>query len=315
MRYLAEDPVKYYLAMVVAMFFWGGSWVSAKILVAISPPLTIGFFRFLVAGILFALLLPATGMKPWKLVNRNNAKILFLAGLTGVFGYGVLFLTGMRFTTAAQGSIIAGFNPASVSLFAHIIHGERLRRKWQYSGFALAFTGVVFVVGVQALIAFQLDHLVGNLIIVGAMLMWGLYSSIGKEAMKTMSAAEVTAGGVGFGCVLFGLGALTEEVWALSALYDPVFWINVLYLGAFVTFVAFLFYFAAIKNIGATRTGGFINLVPVFGTALSVLILNEQIYWTFILGIALVIIGIITINLPDRNDKKIVNSVEGSEDR
>jgi drug/metabolite transporter (DMT)-like permease len=312
---MTGNPRRYYILMIVAMFFWGGSWVSAKILVAIAPPLTIGFFRFLVAGILFALLLPAIGIKPWKLINRDNVKILFLAGLTGVFGYGVLFLTGMRFTTAAQGSIIAGFNPASVSLFAHIIHGERLSRRWHYSGFALAFTGVVFVVGVQALIDFQLDHLVGNLIIVGAMLMWGLYSSIGKEAMKTLSAAEVTAGGVVFGCVLFGLGALTEEVWSLPALYEPVFWINVFYLGAFVTFVAFLFYFEAIKNIGATRTGGFINLVPVFGTALSVLILNEQIYWTFILGIALVIIGIITINLPDRNAKRMKDSTEVAEDR
>lgn len=312
---MTVNPRRYYVLMIVAMFFWGGSWVSAKILVAIAPPLTIGFFRFLIAGVLFALLLPALGMKPWKLFNRDNVKILFLAGLTGVFGYGVLFLTGMRFTTAAQGSIIAGFNPASVSLFAHIIHGERLRKRWQYSGFVLAFTGVVFVVGVQALIDFQLDHLVGNLIIVGAMLLWGLYSSIGKEAMKTMSATEVTAGGVVFGCVLFGCGTLTEEVWSLPALYDIVFWINVLYLGAFVTFVAFLFYFEAIKNIGATRTGGFINLVPVFGTTLSVLILNEQIYWTFLLGIALVIIGIITINLPDRNNKRKTESTGLAEDR
>ncbi|UCH05728.1 MAG: DMT family transporter [Candidatus Thorarchaeota archaeon] len=312
---MTEDPRTYYILMIVAMFFWGGSWVSAKIIVAMAPPLTIGFFRFLIAGILFALLLPAMDVKPWKLINRDNVKILFLAGLTGVFGYGVLFLTGMRFTTAAQGSIIAGFNPASVSLFAHIIHGERLSRRWQYSGFALAFAGVVFVVGVQALIDFQLEHLVGNLIIAGAMLMWGLYSSIGKEAMKTMSATEVTAGGVVFGCVLFGLGALTEEVWSLPALYDPIFWINVLYLGALVTFVAFLFYFESIKNLGATRTGGFINLVPVFGTMLSVLILHEQIYWTFVLGIALVILGIVTINLQTRNAQRAADSAGHPEDR
>jgi len=126
--------------------------------------------------------------------------------------------------------------------------------------------------------------------------------------MKTMSATEVTAGGVVFGSLLFGFGALTEEAWALPALYDPVFWINVLFLGAFVTFVAFWFYFEAIGNLGATRTGGFINLVPVFGTTLSVLILNEQIYWTFILGIALVILGIIIINLPDRNAKVVAES-------
>lgn len=269
----------------------------------------------MVATVLFAILLPAIGVMPWKLFTRKNARLLFLVGLTGVFGYGVLFLTGMRFTTAAQSAIIAGFNPATVSLFAHIIHKERLARRWQYTGFAVAFIGIVLVVGVQALIDFQLEYLVGNLIILGAMFTWGLYSSVGKEAMKEMSASEVTAAGVMVGCVLFGLGALTEEVWLLPALVDPVFWINVFYLGALVTFVGFLFYFEAIKNLGATRAGGFINLVPVFGTSLSVLILNEPIYWTFILGLMLVICGIVVINLPNRNIEKPAAFDDETEDR
>ncbi len=299
---MPSDPRKSYALLIIAMFFWGGSWVSAKVLVAIAPPLTIGFFRFLIAGILFLVLMAIRGPSPLKLFTKERAKILLLVGLTGVFGYGVFFLTGMQFTTAAQGSIIAGFNPATVSLFAHIIHRERLAKKWQYAGFALAFAGIIFVVGIQALIDFRLDYLIGNLIILCAMMTWGLYSSIGKEAMKTMSSLEVTAAGVFVGCVLFGLSAITEEFWMLPAMIDPLFWFNVLYLGAFVTFIGFLFYFESIKQIGATKTGGFINLVPVFGTSLSFLILNEVIYWTFALGLALVIGGILIINFPESND-------------
>ncbi|MHA1938985.1 MAG: DMT family transporter [Candidatus Thorarchaeota archaeon] len=299
---MAERPLKYYLALILAMFFWGGSWVSAKVLVAIAPPLTIGFFRFLIASMLFLVLLAIRGQSPIRLFTRERAKILFLVGLTGVFGYGVFFLTGMQFTTAAQGSIIAGFNPTTVSLFAHLMHKERLSRKWQYAGFALAFAGIIFVVGIQALIDFRLDYLIGNLIILCAMMTWGLYSSIGKVAMKTMSPLEVTAAGVFVGCVLFGVSATTEQFWMLPALVDPVFWLNVLYLGAFVTFIGFLFYFESIKQLGATKTGGFINLVPVFGTTLSFLILSEIIYWTFALGLALVIGGILIINYPGDND-------------
>jgi drug/metabolite transporter (DMT)-like permease len=307
---MAERPLKYYIALILAMFFWGGSWVSAKVLVAIAPPLTIGFFRFLIASMLFLVLLATQGQSPARLFTRARAKILFLVGLTGIFGYGVFFLTGMQFTTAAQGSIIAGFNPATVSLFAHLMHGERLSRKWQYAGFAVAFAGIIFVVGIQALIDFRLDYLIGNLIILFAMMTWGLYSSIGKEAMKTMSPLEVTAAGVFVGCVLFGLSATTEQFWMLPALVDPVFWLNVFYLGAFVTFIGFLFYFESIKKIGATKTGGFINLVPVFGTSLSFLILNEIIYWTFALGLALVIGGILIINYPGSNDDEASISEE-----
>ena len=297
-----QKPFRYYAMLVVAMAFWGGSWPSADIIVGIAPPMTIGFFRFLSASILFLILLFPTEAEPRRIFRRSNFKILFLVGLTGIFGYGVLFLTGMRFTTAAQGAIIAGFNPATVSLVAHIYHKERLSKRWQYIGFLVAFLGVIFVVGVQALLEFNLDYLIGNLIILGAMFTWGLYSSVGKEAMKVLSPLEVTTGGSIIGAFLFGMGAVTEEIWALPALVDPIFWINALYLGVCVTFIGFLFYFISIKELGATRAGGFINLVPVFGTLFSFLILNETIYWTYGVGLVLVVIGIITINFPTKTE-------------
>ena len=123
---MVASSIKHYVLLVLAMLFWGGSWVSARIVVDVAPPMTIGFFRFLSASLLFMLLLSASGAPPHKRYKRDNVKILFLAGLVGIFGYGVFFLFGMQFTTAAQGAIIAGVNPASVSIFAHIIHKERL---------------------------------------------------------------------------------------------------------------------------------------------------------------------------------------------
>ncbi len=297
------------------MFFWGGSWPSAKILVTITPsPLTIGFLRFLTATILFLTTMSLLDPSPRELVRRENLKVLLLAGITGVFGYGVLFLSGMTLTTAAQGSIIAGFNPVTVSLFAHIMHNERLQRRWQYAGFALSFTGVVFVVGIQSIIDFNLNHLVGNVIVLCAMMIWGLYSSISKEGMKKMSSLTVTAGGVVYGCIFFGLAAAIEEPWLILTQVDLVFWINILYLGGLVTFTGFFFYFESINKLGATRSAAFISLVPVFGTALSVLILQEPIYWTFGIGLALVVIGIIVINFPKNDDLTFSQSYSRTEE-
>ncbi len=284
--------------LIMAMFFWGGSWVSADILVEIAGPFTIGFLRFVSASIFFLVLMGGKGVLTRKTYNREKLRYLVGLGLTGIFGYGVFFLFGMQFTTAAQGAIIAGINPASVSIFAHFMHHERLQKQWQYSGFVVSFTGIVFVIGVQQLLAFNLEHLIGNMIIVCAMITWGLYSSLGKSAMKKMTSLEATAGGVMVGTVFFGIGAITEEFWIQPYLFEPVFWINILYLGVFVTFLGFLFYFISIDKLGATRSAIFINLVPVFGTLLSALLLPDQeIYWTFIVGLALVIAGISIINL------------------
>ena len=164
-----KKPYKYYAMLIVAMAFWGGSWVSGKITVALAPPMTIGFFRFFIASILFLILILITEPESRRFFRRENFKLLFLVGLTGIFAYGILFLTGMRFTTAAQGAIIAGFNPATVSIFAHLAHGERLSKKWQYAGFVFAFAGIIFVVGVQSFIDFHFEYLIGNLTIIAAM--------------------------------------------------------------------------------------------------------------------------------------------------
>ncbi|MHA1613288.1 MAG: DMT family transporter [Candidatus Thorarchaeota archaeon] len=299
-----SKPYKYYAMLIVAMAVWGGSWVSGKITVALAPPMTIGFFRFFIASVLFLILLLVTEPGSRRLFRRENLKILFLVGITGIFGYGVLFLTGMRFTTAAQGAIIAGFNPVTVSIVAHLVHKERLSRKWQYAGFALAFAGIIFVVGVQSILDFHIEYLIGNLTILVAMITWGIYSSVGKEAMKTMTPLEVTTGGSIIGAILFGLGALNEQVWTLPALIDPIFWMNVIYLGVFVTVIGFLFYFISIKKLGATRAGGFISLVPVFGTFFSALIMPEDpIYWTFGVGLLFVVGGIVIINFPIKENE------------
>jgi drug/metabolite transporter (DMT)-like permease len=297
------SDTKYYGMLILSTLFWGGSWVSAKILVSEieAPPFTIGFFRFLSASICFLVLMPIIGKKPHHVFIKPNLKMIFLLGLTGIFGYGVFFLIGMQFTTAAQGAIIAGVNPATVSLFAHVVHGERLSEKWKYSGFVLSFTGIIFVVGVQSLLDFQMEYLIGNLIIFCAMLTWGLYSAIGKKAMNQMTPIEATASGVMVGAILFGIGACFESFWTLPIMLDPTFWIQAIFLGVFVTFIGFLFYFQGIEKLGATRTAVFINLVPVFGTLFSVLFLAELIYWTFIVGLALVISGITIINFPKRD--------------
>jgi drug/metabolite transporter (DMT)-like permease len=118
-------------------------------------PLTIGFFRFFFATILFLIFMPVTAHSLKKMFSRSNLKWYILLGATGVFGYGVFFLFGMGFTTAAQGALIARLNPAFVSIFAHIIHNERLAQKWRYNGFLLAFLGIILVIGIQVLLDFH----------------------------------------------------------------------------------------------------------------------------------------------------------------
>jgi drug/metabolite transporter (DMT)-like permease len=295
---MSSDSVKYYILLVLAMICWGGSWVSAKIVISFAPPFTVGFFRFLTASLLFLPILLVTHQKSIRSYTRREVYFFFSLGLVGVFGYGSLFLIGMQFTTSAQGAIIAGVNPTTVSLLAFLLLKERLAPKWRYSGFLFSFLGIVVLVGVQAFLEFQIGYVVGNLILLFGMLIWGLYSILAKTRMKTHSALETTAMGIFFGTMLFFPGAMIEQFWTLPIMTDPAFWVNVLYMGIFVTVLGFLFYFLGIKNLGASKAAVFISLVPVFGSLFSILLLSEPFYPTFLIGLILVIIGIFVINYP-----------------
>ena len=62
------------------------------------------------------------------------------------------------------------------------------------------------------------------------------------------------------------------------------------------TGVAFTWYYAGIKAIGAARAGIFINLVPVFAIAMGYVILNEPVTSSLLSGGAMVISGVYLTN-------------------
>jgi drug/metabolite transporter (DMT)-like permease len=284
--------------------FWGLSWPLAKYLVTFAPPFTVGFFRFLIACVFFAPIL--VNLYKAKKFRKETVKLFLILGLTGIFGYGVFFLIGLQFTTAAEGSIIAGINPITISLFSHIFFQERLAKPWQYSGFLISLLGIVFVIGVKSILDFQIEHILGNMLILAAMGCWGIYTNVSKKGMMSgLSSFEVTAGSILFGMILFSIGAVTENYWLDPTFASFSFWLPIFILGFFTTFVSFSFYFVSVNRIGPTRSGIFINLVPIFGILFSAFFLNETIHWTFFIGLLLIFLGIGLINYPTKKSMEI----------
>ncbi|MHA1772480.1 MAG: DMT family transporter [Candidatus Thorarchaeota archaeon] len=300
---MKESAIKYYAMLVSAMVLWGASWVSKKIAVSAAPPLTIGFLRFLSASVVFFIFMVAIKRPPHKAFSKSDLKLLLPIGIVGVFGYETMELLGLQLTTAAQGAIIDGFQPVTIAIFAFIILRETLTRKWQYIGFLFGFLGIISVVGTQFLAGLG-EHVLGDLVLIGATCVWAIYSALGKRAMGSMDALDMTAGGIFIGTIFFGLTSLTEQWWTLPAMVDPIFWANILFLGMVMTFLCFLLYFESIRNIGATRSGVFVSLIPISGTILSFFVLGEEILASFWAGLVLVTIGIIITNFPVREGEQ-----------
>ena len=298
MRFMDKSDFKYYGLLVIAMFFWGLSWPLSQIMVGLATPFQVGFFRFLIASVIYVIILCCTNFSAFRTYTWNSIKDFTILGLLGIFGYGTLFLTAMKFTTSSQGAVIAGIQPTLIAITSYIFFREKLHPKWRYSGIILSFAGVLVIIGVQPFIDFNLDHLIGNLIVFLAFLFWCGYTLYGKKVMKKYSSLETTTWGSFTGMIMFAIAAVIENKWNLMANINSIFWLYISILGIFTTVIGFFFYFYAIKKIGAVRSGVFINLVPVFGTLLSILILHQENAWTLWIGLILISAGILLINYP-----------------
>jgi drug/metabolite transporter (DMT)-like permease len=117
---------KTYLALIAAMFMWGGTWVAGRIIAQeVAAPLAIAAIRFVIAALalaLFALL--REGSIPRLQTSREWGIVTGLA-FTGIFIYGLCFFYGLKYVPAGRGALVVALNPVIVALAAWFLGQEK----------------------------------------------------------------------------------------------------------------------------------------------------------------------------------------------
>ena len=204
-----------------------------------------------------------------------------------------MFLTGLSWTSATNGSLIVAFNPLLTAVLSALWLKERLRPV-QAGGFLLALLGVGVVItrGSIAVVR-SLSFNPGDLLMLGAPLAWALYTIVGKKVLRSFSPLVATAYASLFGTLLL-LPAAALEGSLLSGVHrlTAYGWIAVLQLALLGTVVGFVWWYEGVEALGASRAAVFVNLVPVFGVLLSALILSEKMDLSQLAGGILVVVGV-----------------------
>lgn len=284
------------LVMVAA--FWGGTFVAGRFLAQALPLMTAAFGRFLVASILLvAFAIRAEGRLP-KL-DRNQLIATALLGFTGIFLYNVFFFGALEKIPAGRTSLFVSLSPIMTAVFASFLFRERLGpRRWL--GVVIALFGAMIVITRGDLVGGVLDISqsigLGEILMLGAVFSWVAYTLLSRNALKSLSPIAATTYGTLWGLLFLSFGAFSELGQINWAALDWQIWGAIVYLGAFGTVVAFIWYHQGIKAIGPSRTTVFTNLVPVFGVLLSAVILNEVILISMIVGGIIAIVGVTLVN-------------------
>lgn len=284
-----------YTTLVLTMLFWGGTFIAGRLLADVVAPVHSAFIRFSIASICLFLL---TLLHDGKLAHppRRLWLPLFLLGLTGVFSYNILFFTGLQQINAGRAALIIALNPLVISIFALFILGEQLNLK-QFAGILLSLLGAVIVISNgQPRSIFHGGFGLGELALLGCVLSWSAYSIIGRSVLTTLSPLASVFYSAVIGSLLLLFPALYLNILHAIPAITVSGWLSLIYLGVFGTAIGFSLYYRAIKSIGPTRAGIFINLVPLFAIILSWLLLGETMASVVITGGIILLCGVTITN-------------------
>ncbi|WP_042471609.1 DMT family transporter [Bacillus ndiopicus] len=279
-------PKRYVLLLLVTSLFWGGNFVVGKSLVEHASPLTLTSLRWLIA---ILCLLPIVWWKEKKLLPPRQALLpLILMGITGVVLFNLFQFVALERTSSINVGLISTLNTMSIAIFSFIFLKERINFLQIFS-ILLSFCGVILVLSqgkIELLLSVSFNS--GDLWMIVAVCIWGIYSICSKWAMQTASPLMSTLYSGIFGLIIllpFNISSFSITNISFSFIQA------LLYTGVISTVVCMLLWNVGVQKLGATTAGVFLNFNPIFTAILAFLFLGEQLSWLQGIGGLLVIGG------------------------
>ncbi len=292
-RHLLSRP---YLLLVLAPVFWGGNITAGKLAVGHVDPFVLIIGRW--AGALL-ILIPFA----WPHVRRDWSRLkpglplLAAFGIFGFTGFNVLMYNSSLYTTAVNGAMEQASIPVLVLLGNFILFRVRAR-PLQILGLVLTILGVIWVAThghPTRILSLQVN--VGDAMILLACVFYAGYSLAlrFKPVTHWLSFMTVTAFFALIAALLAQglIGGGIRDFLSLLPRTTPRGWLLIFYVMVFPSIIAQMFYARGVEKIGANRASIFINLLPIFGTILSILLVGEQFQMYHLVASVLVISGIV----------------------
>jgi drug/metabolite transporter (DMT)-like permease len=283
-----EDPRWAYVFVNLSCLMWASNFILGRALRDEVGPLMLTICRFTVASLFYAVILGRSVVKE-RLLLRHWALLIAMA-LTGVLGFPLLLYRGLQLTTATDAVLINATGPLVTAVLAAILLKERLFPRHVLGGL-ISFFGVTLIVSGGSLERLRDWHVnVGDLYVLVAVVLWGLYSVISRRATESHSVFPVTVISTWIGLPLF-LGAA-----AVGWQPAPTDWswhllLAVVYIGIFPSAAAFLSWNEGVRRVGPNRAMVFYNMLPVYGSMLGVILLGEAFGVEHFIGGGLILAG------------------------
>jgi len=275
-----------------ACFLWGISFIATIVALRSTPALTVASLRLVMAALCFGLWLAIRRPK----LKRGGVKWwfeLFVLSLIGMGHYAVQTY-GLQYTTASNASLYVVTGPISILLLGAIFLRERITLK-KAIGIVVAVAGVLIVMGLDTLLAFELQtNLLGDALVLASIFMWAVFTVFGKKMTDQLGALALTGLTTIMGALWMlpvGLLALERRDLTLGAI-APAGWLAIVFLGVGCSFLATLFYFMALQHSESQKVGVYLYTIPPMTALFAAIFLGESIGVSLVAGALLVFGGV-----------------------
>ena len=280
-----------YLLLILTTLFWSGNFVLSRGMHADIPPLALSFWRWALALLILLVFSWRIFWRQRDIVARKR-KFIIIQGLLGVTGFNSLIYLAVQSTTAVNAVLINSCTPILIALCALLINKEPLSPR-QWTGILLSLSGVTLImVGGDLGSLVELEFNRGDLLVLCAGLVWALYSVNLKSFPLDLHPFTYLTGIMIAGLIGIVPFYLLELGMGYKMVVNTPTLTTIVYVAIFPSVLAFIFWNRAVRDIGATRAGSFIHLMPVFSSILAVFFLGESIELFHLQGIGLVFGGI-----------------------
>jgi drug/metabolite transporter (DMT)-like permease len=278
------------LLLVLTTLIWAGHSIVGRLAVGQIGPMTLTTLRWGVALIPILIVARPALRRDWPIL-RAHWPYMAAMGALGYTAFNALFYAAAHRTSALNLSIIQGAIPALVLIGARLFLGARFT--------ALQALGALTTMAGVAAIAAQGDFArlatlafnEGDVMMLAAAILYAGYT-IGLRERPRVSGMSLLAGMAAAAFVT----SVPLMIWEIAS--GGFIWptaaglATLVYVAIGPAFVSQVFFMRGVELIGPGRAGVFVNLVPMFGAIMAVLILGEPFAAYHVVALLLVVGGI-----------------------
>ena len=292
---------KAYIMLVCASLFWAGNFIVGKYAFLTDiPPLSLVFYRW---TLVWFILLPFTYKEiiKYKDIIFHNLPLLFLLGFTSVGLFNSFTYLALIHTQVINASLFNAAIPAIIILLCFLFKVKKTN-KFQILGLIISVLGIIAIITkLKVDILLSLNFNKGDLIMVGGVLTWGIYSTLLKRKKFTLPLLTLVHVICTFGLISVLPQFLYEYTNGQVIKFDINLVYTLIFLALFPSIGSYYCWAGAVSIVGANRAGISLSLIPLFSTIFAIAIYDEKFQLFHLIGAILIILGLFLSNKEIKN--------------